>query len=229
MCVMFHSDKNEWNEWEVNAGPFSVFKTKGIPITGKVSKNAEILCFLNSEETVSAQIKPENVSTETRSKENFPKEQWVKSDCQRELGCCPQALTPEIVVCTCRGAQTSQVLITCHASVRGIWYLECNLLALVWRLACSSLADVKMGAMSLSTATFPATRGPGKPEWACIRAIKKGSVRERIKAWVCEKRVHNSSSRLYKKAVTKSGKREARYLESVYMLKDNGWSDKRAY
>ena len=30
-------------------------------------------------------------------------------------------------------------------------------------------------------------------------------------------------------AVTKSGKREARYLESVYTLKDNGWSDKRAY
>ena len=149
-------------------------------------------------------------------KKIFFKEQWVKSDCQRELGCCPRGLTPEIVVRTCRGAQTSQVLIICHASVRGIWYLECNLLVLVWRLACSSLADVKMGAMSLSTASFPVTRGPGKFEWACICAIKKGSVRERIKAWVCEKRVYNSSSRLYKKVVTKSGKREARYLASVY-------------
>ena len=147
----------------------------------------------------------------------------------RELGCCPRGLTPEIVVRKCRGAQTSQVLIICRASARGIWYLECNLLALVWRLACSSLADVKMGAMSLSTASFPATRGPGKPEWAHICAIKKGSVCERIKAWVCEKRVYNSSSRLYKKAVTKSGKREASYLKSVYTLKDNGWRDKRAY
>ena len=140
----------------------------------------------------------------------------------------PRRLIPEIIVHKCRGAQTSQVLIICRVSVRGIWYLECNLLALVWRLACSSLANVKMGAMSLS-ASFPATRGPGKLEWARICAIKKGSVWERIKAWVCEKRVYNSSSRLYKKAVTKSGKREARYLESVYMLKDNGWSDKRAY
>ena len=31
----------------------------------------------------------------------------------------------------CRGSQTSQVLIICRVSVRGIWYLECNLLALV--------------------------------------------------------------------------------------------------
>ena len=59
----------------MNAGPLSVFKTKGIPITGKVSKSAEMVCLLNSEETGTAQIKPENVSTETRSKENFPKEQ----------------------------------------------------------------------------------------------------------------------------------------------------------
>ena len=50
-----------------------------------------------------------------------------------------------------------------------------------------------------------------------------------IKAWVFEKRVYNSSSRLYKKVVRKLGKREARYLESVYTLKDNGWRDKRAY
>ena len=141
----------------------------------------------------------------------------------------PRRLIPEIIVHKCRGVQTSQVLIICRVSVRGIWYLECNLLALVWRLACSSLADVKMGAMSLSKASFPATRGPGKPEWAHICAIKKGSIHERIKAWVCEKRVYNSSSRLYKKEVTKSGKREARYLEAVYTLKDNGWSDKRAY
>ena len=125
----------------------------------------------------------------------------VKSDCQRELGCCPWGLTPEIIVRKCRGAQTSQVLIIRLASVRGIWYLECSLLALVWRLACSSLVDVKTGVMSLSMASFLATRGPGKPEWARICAIKKGSIRERIKAWVCEKRVYNSSSRLYKKEV----------------------------
>ena len=153
----------------------------------------------------------------------------MKSYCQRELGCCFCGLTPEIIVCKCRGVQTSQVLIICRVLVRGIRYLECNLLALVWRLACLSLADVKMGAISLSTASFLATRGLGKLEWARICAIKKGSVRERIRARVCEKRVYNSSSRLYKKEVTKLGKREARYLESVYTLKDNGWSDKRAY
>ena len=82
----------------------------------------------------------------------------MKSDCQRELGCCPRGLTPETVVRKCRGAQTSQDLMICLASVRGIWYLECNL------LACSSITDVKTGAMNLSTASFPAARGPGKPE-----------------------------------------------------------------
>ena len=35
----------------------------------------------------------------------------MKSDCQRELGCCPRGLTPEIIVCKRRGAQTSQALI----------------------------------------------------------------------------------------------------------------------
>ena len=75
MCVMFHSDKNERNECEVNADPLSVFKTEGIPITGKVSKSVEMVYLLDSEETGTAQIKPENVSTETKSKENFPKEQ----------------------------------------------------------------------------------------------------------------------------------------------------------
>ena len=178
MCVIFHSIRNEQNEWEVNAGPWSVFKTEGIPITGKVSKSAEMACLLHSEETDTALIKPENVSTETKSKENFPKEQWVKSDCQRELGCCPRGLTPETVVHKYRGAQTSQDLMICLTSVRGIWYLECNLLALVWRLVCSSIADIKTGAMNLSTASFPAARGPGKPEWACIIAMKKGSVRD---------------------------------------------------
>ena len=39
MCVMFHSDKNEQNECEVNVGPLSVFETEGIPIMGKVSKS----------------------------------------------------------------------------------------------------------------------------------------------------------------------------------------------
>ena len=167
MCVIFHSIRNEWNEWEVNAGPLSVFKTEGIPITGKVSKSAEMACLLDSEEKGTAHIKPENVSTETKSKENFPKEQWVKSDCQRELGCCLWGLTPETVVRKCREAQTSQDLMICLTSVRGIWYLECNL------LACSSITDVKTGAMNLSTASFPAARGPGKPEWACICAINK--------------------------------------------------------
>ena len=71
MCVMFHSDKNERNECEVNAGPLSVFKTEGIPIMGKVSKSVEMVCLLDSEERGTAQIKPENVSTETKSKENF--------------------------------------------------------------------------------------------------------------------------------------------------------------
>ena len=51
MCVMFHSDKNERNECEVNAGPVSVFKTEGIPIMGKVRKNAEMACLLDSQET----------------------------------------------------------------------------------------------------------------------------------------------------------------------------------
>ena len=72
---MFHSDKNEQNKCEVNVGPLSVFNTEGIPITGKVSKSAEMVCLLNSEETGTAQIKPENVSSETKSKENFLKEQ----------------------------------------------------------------------------------------------------------------------------------------------------------
>ena len=75
MCIMFHSDKNERNECEVNVGPLSVFKTEGIPIMGKVSKSAEMACLLDSEETGTVQTKPENVSTETKSKENFPKEQ----------------------------------------------------------------------------------------------------------------------------------------------------------
>ena len=42
---------------------------------GKVSKSAEMACLLDSEEIGIAQVKPENVSTETKSKENFPKEQ----------------------------------------------------------------------------------------------------------------------------------------------------------
>ena len=71
MCVMFHSDKNERNECEVNAGPLSVFKTEGIPIMGKVSKSAEMACLLDSEETGTVQIKLENVSIEAKSKENF--------------------------------------------------------------------------------------------------------------------------------------------------------------
>ena len=54
MCVMFHSDKNERNECEVSVGPLSVFKTEGIRITGKVSKSAEMVCLLNSEETGTA-------------------------------------------------------------------------------------------------------------------------------------------------------------------------------
>ena len=186
MCVIFHSTRNERNEWEVNAGPLSVFKTEGIPITVKVSKSAEMACLLDSEETGTAHIKPENVSTETKSKENFPKEQWVKSDCQRELGCCPWGLTPETVVRKCRGVQTSQDLMISLTSVRGLWYLECNLLALVWRLACSSIADVKTGAMNLSTASFPVARGPGKPEKVHICAMKKGSVCDWIKVWVFE-------------------------------------------
>ena len=66
----------------------------------------------------------------------------------------------------------------CLASVRGIWYLECNLLAFVCRLVCSSIADVNTGAMNLSTASFPVVRGPGKPERACICAMKKGSLRD---------------------------------------------------
>ena len=75
MCVMFHSDKNERNECEVTVGPLSVFKTEGIPRMGKLSKSVEMACLLDSEETGTAQIKPENVSTETKSKEKFPKEQ----------------------------------------------------------------------------------------------------------------------------------------------------------
>ena len=71
MCVTFHSDKNERNECEVNAGPLSVFKTEGIPIMGKVSKSAEMACLLDSEETGTVQIKLENISIETKSKENF--------------------------------------------------------------------------------------------------------------------------------------------------------------
>ena len=71
MCVMFHSDKNERNQCEVNAGPLSVFKTEGIPITGRVSKSVEMVCLLDSEETGTVQIKLENVSIETKSKENF--------------------------------------------------------------------------------------------------------------------------------------------------------------
>ena len=59
----------------MNVGPLSVIKTEGIAIMGKVSKSAEMVCLLDSEETGTAQIKPENVSTETKSKEKFPKEQ----------------------------------------------------------------------------------------------------------------------------------------------------------
>ena len=53
----------------------SVFKTEGIPITGKVSKSVEMACLLDSEERDTVQIKSENVSIEVKSKENFPKEQ----------------------------------------------------------------------------------------------------------------------------------------------------------
>ena len=74
---------------------------------GKVSRSVEMACLLDSEEIGIAQIKPKNVSIETKSKENFPKEQLVKSDCQRELGCCPWGLIPEIVVHKYRGVQTS--------------------------------------------------------------------------------------------------------------------------
>ena len=42
---------------------------------GKVSKSAEMAFLLDSEEIGIVQIKLENVSTETKSKENFPKEQ----------------------------------------------------------------------------------------------------------------------------------------------------------
>ena len=49
----------------MNAGPLSVFKTEGIPIMDKVSKSAEMVCLLDSEEIGSAHIKPENVSVET--------------------------------------------------------------------------------------------------------------------------------------------------------------------
>ena len=59
----------------MTVGPLPVNKTEGIPIMGKVSKSVEMACLLDSEETGTAQIKPENVSTETKSKENFPKEQ----------------------------------------------------------------------------------------------------------------------------------------------------------
>ena len=55
----------------MNAGPLSVFKTEGIPITGKVSKSAEMACLLDSEETGTVQIKLENISIETKSKENY--------------------------------------------------------------------------------------------------------------------------------------------------------------
>ena len=75
MCVIFHSDKNERNEFEVNAGPLSVFRTEGIPIMGKVSKSAEMAFLLDSEEIGIVQIKLENVSTETKREENFHKEQ----------------------------------------------------------------------------------------------------------------------------------------------------------
>ena len=71
MCVMFHSDKNERNKCEVNVGPLSVSETEGIPIMGKVSKSVEMACLLDSEETGTVQIKLENVSIETKSKENF--------------------------------------------------------------------------------------------------------------------------------------------------------------
>ena len=71
MCVMFYSDKNERNECEVNVGPLSVIKTEGIPITGKVSKSVEMVFLLDSEEIGIVQIKLENVSIETKSKENF--------------------------------------------------------------------------------------------------------------------------------------------------------------
>ena len=47
----------------------------------KVSKSAEMVCLLDSEETGTSQTKPENISSETKSKENFLNEQCVKSDC----------------------------------------------------------------------------------------------------------------------------------------------------
>ena len=59
----------------MNVGPLSVIKTEGIPITGKVSKSVEMACLLDSEETVTVQIKLQNVSIETKNKEIFPKEQ----------------------------------------------------------------------------------------------------------------------------------------------------------
>ena len=65
---MFHSDKNEQNECEVNVGPLSVFRTEGIPIMGKVSKSAEMACLLDSKEIGIVHIKLENVSIETKSK-----------------------------------------------------------------------------------------------------------------------------------------------------------------
>ena len=55
----------------MNVGPLSVIKTEGIAIMGKVSKSAEMVCLLDSEETGTVQIKLENVSIETKSKENF--------------------------------------------------------------------------------------------------------------------------------------------------------------
>ena len=52
----------------MNAGPLSVFKTEGIPITGKVSKSVEMACLLDSKEIGIVHIKLENVSIETKSK-----------------------------------------------------------------------------------------------------------------------------------------------------------------
>ena len=52
----------------MNVGPLSIIKTEGIPIMGTVSKSVEMVYLLDSEETSTAQIKPENVSTETESK-----------------------------------------------------------------------------------------------------------------------------------------------------------------
>ena len=70
MCVMFHSDKNEQNECEVNVGPLSVIKDRRNPHNGE-GKSAEMACLLDSEETGTVQTKLENVSIETKSKENF--------------------------------------------------------------------------------------------------------------------------------------------------------------